>query len=38
MVLQKLVQHVKEVVLDKRLDDQFVQVMLGTQEKGKQHC
>lgn len=28
-------QHVKEVVLDKRLDDKFVQVMLRTKTEGK---
>lgn len=28
MVLQELVQRVEEVVLDQRLDDEFVQVVL----------
>lgn len=33
MVLQELVQHVEEVVLDQCLDDEFVQVMLRTSRR-----
>lgn len=33
VVLQELVQHVEEVVLDQRLDDQLVQVVLWTKRE-----
>lgn len=34
MILQELMQHIKEVVLDKRLDDELMHVMLRI-KKGK---
>lgn len=34
MILQELMQHIKEVVLDKRLDDELMDVMLRM-KKGK---
>ena len=33
MVLQELVQRVEEVVLDERLDDKLVQIMLRQRQK-----